>query len=272
MSRASRKKRKQRLKTKNLVGAAIFILAFVVLIGLFLLQPNNPPPDQDNCPADQSYAAQIAILLDPSDSLNAVQNRSVMSLLMETIEDMAPTMAEVKVYSVGRAGRGVMSNEFRVCKPEHPDNVGSLTGNPAIAERRFEQEFRAPLNSLLLTQLNKPNDSISPIMEAIQLAVVDAFQPRHAQFPRMLFIVSDMIQNSDNFSFYSDPGGFSWLMQQPYYGTLRVDLEDVYVVIFHLARPGEAGRIQRARSFEELWEDYLRDQGSRPARWDRVEG
>ena len=272
MSRISRKKRQQHLKNKNLLGGTVIVVAMVVLI-YFIVRPGDSPElDDDYCPEDQSYAAQIAILLDPSDTLNAVQNRSVMSRLVGMIEETAPTNTEIKVYSVGRAGRDVMSNDFRVCKPVHRDSVSWLWGNPNLVEKRYEERFREPLYSVLSAQLDAPSDTISPIIKAIQAAIVDAMQPRNAQLPRQLFIVSDMIQNSDRFSFYRDRGGFSWLMQQPYYATLRVDKAGVEVVIFHLARSGEAGRIKRESSFREFWEDYLRDQGSRRVEWVSVEG
>jgi len=271
MRRLSRKERQRRNEIKSIAGGILIVVALGIL-GYLIFQGQGPPVplDSENCPTDQAYAAQIAVLLDPSDVLTSVQIRSVRSRLLTVIENEAPAMTEIRIYMVRRAGRGEMSGVFRVCKPVHPDSVSSLTGNPTFAADRYGK-FRGPLETNLEQQLKAPSDSISPILKAIQAAVVSAFQPREASIPRKLFIVSDMIQNSDNMSFYHDPVDFPGFMGDPNYGTLRVDLEGVNVVLFRLARRGEAGGIQGSR-FQRFWEDYFRDQGAGQIEWIRVEG
>ncbi len=230
--------------------------------------------DSANCPEDGDYAAQIAILVDPSDTLTSVQEGSGAPRVLEAIENGAPETAEIRIYTVGQAGRGNTRPVFRVCKPTHPDNVSSLSGNPQLAERRYRDEFLGPLEQALATLLNVEGDSISPIAEAIQVAAVSTFQPRAADMPRQLLVVSDMIQNSGSLSFYGDPVDFGPLSRSPDYGTLRVDLAGVEVSVFLLARRGRAGRIQ-AGTLRRFWEDYFLDQGASPLarpRWIMVEG
>ena len=270
-----RHERRRARKRKNLAGAAIGAVAALILVALFLRgQRPDRAFDADNCPEDGRYAAQIAILVDPSDTLTNVQEGSGAPRLMEAIEDGAPATAEIRVYTVGRAGRGNASAVLRLCKPTHPDDVSSLTGNPGRAERRYRDGFLAPLRQTLAALLDVEGDTISPIVEAIQGAAVNAFQPRAADIPRQLLVVSDMIQNSRNLSFYRDSVDFGPLSRNPDFGTLRVDLAGVEVIVFLLARRGGAGRIQGG-TLRRFWEDYFLDQGASPLarpRWIMVEG
>ena len=272
--RQAREQRKRAEKRKNLGGAVIGVVAAVILVALFVRgQRQERVFDAVNCPEDEEYAAQIAILVDPSDTLTNVQEGSGAPRVLQAIED-APVTTEIRVYTVGRAGRGDTRALFRVCKPAHPDSVSSLTGNPALAERRYEDEFLSPLQQTLAALLNVEGDSISPIVEGIQVAAVSAFQPRGADIPRQLLVVSDMIQNSRNLSFYRESVEFGPLSRNPDYGTLRVDLTGVEVSVFLLARRGGAGRIQGG-TLRGFWEDYFLDQGASPLarpRWIMVEG
>lgn len=249
----------------------VFALA---LIGFFVWgqMGDGPGLDHANCPEDASYAAQFAILVDPSDSLTAVQ-RSVVPRILETIELDAPTTAEIRVYALARAGRGDTASVLRMCVPVHPDDVSSRTGNPRIAAREYE-EFATSLRAELSALLDLKGDVVSPLMEGIQVAVVSAFQPRTSNMPRQLMIVSDMLQNSPAISFYREAVDFGPLSRNPDYGTMRVDLSGVEVSVFLLARGGEAGRLQ-AGNMRRFWEDYFLDQGAHPAarpRWVNVEG
>ena len=270
---ATRQRRKA--KRKNTLGAVIGTVAALILVGL-LLRGQRPQPvfDAANCPEDGNYAAQIAILVDPSDSLTNVQRGSGAPRLLEAIENTAPTMTEIRVYTVGQAGRGNTRSVFRVCKPVHPDEVSSFTGNPERAETRYDEGFLAPLEQALTVLFDEEGDSISPIVEGIQVAAVSAFQPRGADIPRQLLVVSDMMQNSTSLSFYRNPVDFGPLSRSPDYGTLRVDLTGVEVSVYLLARRGEAGRVQGG-PLRDFWEDYFLDQGASPVarpRWIMVEG
>ncbi len=271
MSRRARRRKQQR---KNLLGGTLAGVVLVALAAAFIWGTigGDRELDEANCPADGRYAAQVAILVDPSDSLTAVQ-RSVAPRILESIASDAPETAEIRVYTLARAGRGDTASALRLCVPRHPDSVSSATGNPAIARRRYN-EFIQSLEESLSILLNSPGDNISPLIEGIQVAAVSTFRPRSSDMPRRLFIVSDMLQHSSAASFYRGEPDLSVLMRSPDYGTLKVDLSGVEVSAFLLARAGNAGRIQ-ADGMRRFWEDYFLDQGAHPAarpRWVNVEG
>ena len=271
MSRGGRRRQERR---KNLIGGVMIAVSALVLAGFLIWgqMSDRAGLDRANCPEDGRYAAQIAILVDPSDSLTTVQ-RSVVSRILETIEFDAPETAEIRLYPLSRAGRGDATSVLRTCVPAHPDGVSPFTGNPQIAARKYE-EFATSLRRGLSALLNAREDHVSPLLEGIQVAAVNAFQPRRSNMRRQLLIVSDMLQNSPTMSFYREAADFGSLLRNPDYGTLRVDLSGVEVSVFLLARGGEAGRIQ-AGTMRQFWADYFLDQGAHPAarpRWVNVEG
>ena len=258
----------------NLIGVALITVAVLALLVLFLRgQGSDLVPDSDNCPVDGSYAAQVAILVDPSDSLTSVQEL-VARRILETIRAEVPATAEIRIFTLGQAGRGDTASVLRRCVPVHPDSASAFTDALREVRRRYD-DFERTLSDTLSTLLDARGDDVSPLLQGIQVAAVSTFQPRRSTIPRKLMIVSDMLQHSAVISFYP-PGlpDFGVLMRNPDYGTLRVDLSGVEVLAFFLARAGDAGRIQ-ASGVREFWEEYFVDQGAHAAArptWINVEG
>jgi hypothetical protein len=257
-----------------MIGGGLVSAVAVTLVVFFLLgQRGTRSFGPDHCPEDGGFAGQFAILVDPSDSLTTVQ-QSVAPRILEVIEADAAETTEIRVYALAQVGRGDTASVFRACVPPHPDGVSSMTGNPRIAARRYE-EFQASLQESLSAVLNDGVDDVSPLIEGIQVSVVNAFQPRMSTMPRQLLIVSDMLQHSGAVSFYGgERPDFGDLSRNPDYGTMRVDLSGVEVSVFLLARGGEAGRAQ-GDSMRRFWEDYFLDQRAHPTarpRWVAVEG
>ena len=254
------------------------VVSVLAVIGLFVWGQREPLRlDADNCLEDDVAPAQAVVLLDPSDSLSAVQRRSVASRVVEVIEDEIPDRTEIRLYTVARAGRRDAAHELRVCVPPRPDSIGALEAlwtNRRILEREYSQSFRDPLEGRLNALLDVPSDTVSPIVEAVQAAVVDAFQPRGAPIPRHVLVVSDMVQNSADLSFFREVPDFGAFARNPVYRTLRVDLDATRVIVFLLARRGTAGRLQTGQ-VTAFWENYFLDSGAeleaRP-RWVPVEG
>ncbi len=279
MSQKLGQKQRLRKRRQNIGGIAIggvSVLGIIILLMGCRIWDCPTPVSSDNCPENQNYTEQIAILVDPSDSLTEIQKKSGVNYLMNLVQN-APEMTEIQVYTAGRAGRGNNTNsEYRICKPKHPADVSPVTGNQRLATKQYEDNFRAPLEKKLITLLDQKNDTISPIIEGIQVAKIDAFQPISADIPRQLFVMSDMMQNSMNLSFYRDPVDFGMVSRNEAYGKLRVNLKNVKVSVFLLARRGEVGRLQVAGgSLRRFWEDYFMDQeASSNARlnWIMVEG
>lgn len=273
MSRRSRREaeKKKTLRAWAVLVPSIAILCLLVVFG----QVNRPQTGADHCPLDDRFAAQVAVLVDPSDALTAVQQRSSLPRLLEAL-DQVPARAEIRIYSVARIGRdGSAGADLRLCTPPHPDSIGTLEGlwkNRDIARANYERDFTEPLRSRLGDLLGAPSDSVSPIVEAIQAAAVDAFPAGSATVPRELIVVSDMVQHSADLSFFREAPDFGAFGGSPVYRTLRVDLSGVQPTVFLLARRGLPGRLQ-VGDMEEFWDEYFIDsEADGKPRWVSVEG
>lgn len=272
----SRRSRREAEKKKTRRAWAVIVPSALILCALVVFgQMNRPQTGPDHCPLDDRFAAQVAVLVDPSDALTAVQQRSSLPRLLEAL-DQVPERAEIRIYSVARIGRdGDAGADLRLCVPPHPESIGKLEGlwkNRRIAARNYDRDFTEPLRARLDELLGAPSDSVSPIVEAIQAASVDAFRPGDATIPRELIVVSDMVQHSSDLSFFRAAPDFGAFGGNPVYATLRVDLGGVEPTIFLLARRGTAGRLQAGR-LQAFWDDYFIDSGADgEPRWIPVEG
>ena len=249
------------------------VVAAVILVVILVFSQLSAPPDLDAafCPENQSdLAGQIAVALDPSDSLHYTQQADARARVLRELEAV-PEYTEIRLYRLSRDERQPARMEFRICTPTHPDRVTRWGGNPDIARRRYEEEFLGPLDEHLAELLAGSGALASPILKTVQDMAVDAFQPPDFRLPRQLIIVSDMVQHSEDWSFFRDPLDFSALAEHPDYPTMGVDLDGVNVSVFFLARRGMAGRIQ-AGPIREFWDEYFLDRGTRPPQWNRVTG
>ena len=268
--RTTKKKKKDRW---GIIAIISVVVAFIIY-AVYAYVSASPALDAALCPENESdLTGWIAVALDPSDSLHYTQQVSARTQVLRELETV-PEYTEIRLYELSRDERQPARMEFRICAPAHPDQIGWFEGlrrNPDIARRRYEEDFIAPLEQHLQGVLAGAGSMTSPILKTVQDMAVDAFQPPDSRLPRQLIIVSDMVQHSEDWSFFRDPVDFMALAGHPDYPTMRVDLDGVDVSVLFLARRGMAGRIQ-ASPIREFWDEYFLDQGARQPQWYRVTG
>ena len=269
-------KRTSRKKEKDLRGIIAIISVILLIIVYAVYASLSAPPALDDalCPENErDLAGQIAVAIDPSDSLHYTQQADARAKVLRLLE-AADEYTEIQLYELSRDERQPALMVFRICTTARPDQIGWFEGlrkNREIARRRYEEEFIGPLGLHLDELLSGPGSMASPILKTVQDMAVDAFQSTDSRLPRRLVIVSDMVQHSEDMSFFRDPVDFMVLAGHPDYPTMRVDLDGVNVCVFFLARRGMAGRIQ-ATPIQKFWDEYFLDQGARSPKWNRITG
>ena len=250
----------KRLDRKGLILiiCAVSVLV-VILVVEWLLRP--VPVGDDLCPEnDSEQADRIAVIIDPTDVLNIRQSRDAISEVFRLIES-TPEYAGISLYDV----RFSSEPSFHVCKPRHHDSIGpieSLYINKNVAERVYTEKFHDPLLNKLDSLLTGAGSDQSPIIKTLQDISVDAFGSVSDELPRQVFIVSDMVQHSDDWSFFRDPLDFKALAGHQNYRTMKAhDLGRAKVTILLLARRGQSGLIQNSNGFMNFWNEYFIDQG-----------
>jgi hypothetical protein len=200
-----------------------------------------------------------AVLLDLTDPLNPTQQSRLKNILSNEISDSSvDTMISIGVVSEAPSKWGA---QFARCKPASGDDANALYENPKIIANRYIREFIAPMNATLERMLGGEVENQSPIMEALQSLVSETPEFSSTQGSRKIVIVSDMLQHSDNLSFYRKQG-WNYFVQSNGDQRLAGNLANVSINIIRVPRSGPS---MPSRDLSDgFWTRYFDRQGSRP--------
>lgn len=256
MSRRPRKRRPIRRRgrrTPNWVWGGVMAAAVIVAIGGVVLVQSFKGEEVDErlCPKAAGPAAGLAVLLDLTDSLNPVQHKRLQGLLDKRIADAG----QGTLIAVGavRADASERDADFARCKPATGEKANELYQNPRLIEERYRKEFLEPFGAIVSTMLDSPAADRSPIMESLQALLVSAPGFVDASYLRRVIIVSDLIQNSEAFSFYRGDRWRRFVRSQDA-ERLAGRLQGVEVEICRIPRPGS--RVDRT-AVDNFWVNYF---------------
>jgi hypothetical protein len=257
MSRRHRRRSSSGEGWKFALGAVLALAALAALGGIFWLNATTERPPVLNaktlCPVDGPRAVTV-VLLDSSDDLPDAGRRQVTTALFD-LADALPIygLLELRVLDpADPAGRVLFSR----CNPGTGAGLTEWTANPAAARKRWLADFREPLGGVLGSGLtNRPADT-SPIMAAIQRIAVDHFEGRAvANIEKQLVIVSDMIENTPDYSQYGGDVSFAHYQGSTAAKKLRTDLHGAAVTVYYVQRLG-AARIDSGAHIR-FWQDWV---------------
>jgi hypothetical protein len=242
----------------------VVVLVFIGLIaGALILQRGAARIDPVTLCPKSGPAALTAILIDVTDPLSSVQRAAVLGRLNKLVLGLRAN-EEIGVFSIDPTA-DPLKKAVVVCRPLRPGEVSELTGNKALAQRRFEQIFEPKVAALLDAAMARPPSEASPIMEAIQAVAVAYFQPADAAsaaggLPKRLVIVSDMLENAAGGIHYRGVPDFATYRMSPAYARVRSHLGGVRVTILYLRR--DTRLPVQGRSHIDFWDHWFADQGA----------
>jgi hypothetical protein len=270
MSRARRRRRSGGGDGwKIALGVLAGLVAAGVLGGMIWLNATveRPPVlDADTlCPAGPALrlptdgASQVTVvLLDGSDALPEIAQLEVSRALMEVAEGV-PTGGLLDVRRLDPAApRGEVL--FQRCNPGDGEGLSEWTANPEAARRRWLAAFREPVDAILSNGVPVSDAETSPIMATIQGIAVEYFgMLRDPAKPNRLVIVSDMLENTPDYSQYSTPLDFAAFKASPAARKVATDLGGAEVTVYYISRDrsGEADSGAHIR----FWADWIADNG-----------
>ncbi len=137
------------------------------------------------------------------------------------------------------------------------EKANALYQNPGMIEERYRKEFREPFDSIVSAMLDSRGADRSPIMESLQALLVSAPGFVDATYSRRVIVVSDLIQNSEAFSFYR---GDTWkgFIRSPDALRLAGRLQDIEVEICRIPRPDAGVDMKQVDNF---WFNYFNRAG-----------
>lgn len=259
---ASRRGRRSHGTANSLLWWGVVGLCVVIIVGVLagsqmLLSSNKI--DADTLCHEGGPVDVTTILLDLTDPLSPTQQVRLRTIVdNEIAASGTDTMIALGVVSEFPDRWGAM---FAKCKPETGEQANTLYENPRLIETQYEEEFLNPVKEEIESTLSGESESQSPIMEALQSLIVNT--PNFSSVPgkRKIIIVSDMLQHSDNLSFYR---GQDWEYFASHNGEGRLagNLSDAVVKIIRIPRVG--GNTPPNKLVEGFWTRYFDRQGSRP--------
>lgn len=241
------------------IGACVLLIAGALGVTQILL-PKNRIDEQTLCHSNGPINV-TSILLDLTDPLSRTQQGRLRTKIDDEIAaSSTDTMIALGVVSEFPDRWGA---QYAKCKPATGDDANPLYENRELISERYNREFLAPIKQLIDRTLSSEAENRSPIMEALQSLVAETPDFARARGEKKIIIVSDMLQNSDDLSFYR---GQDWDYFVSRNGERRLarSLSNVGVEILRIPRSG--GNTPPPELVDDFWTRYFDLQGSRAPR------
>lgn len=263
-----RRRARERAARGNALGITLLVVVALLVAGgvgayAYLRGQARPLEAQTLCPKDGADQVTV-VLLDVTDPLNTAQQQALRNEFI-ALRDRLPVHARLELYAVGAPNRALLTPLAAQCNPGRGAQVDPLLGNPARVERRWQESFEQPVGKALSEALSAPIAKTSPILESIQSVTLTSFLvPRHREKPRLLVVVSDLLQHTSDLSFYTALPTAERLSKLPAFGRVKADLREVEVELWLVRRDAEASR--QGRALIELWQGIFAAQGAKVTR------
>lgn len=254
-------KRARQRRLRNVFFGAVglvFVVAVVLGSGYYVM---SRPPDVDKvslCPAGGPLG-QYVLLVDKTDPLTFTQKEAFTVTLRELIEKRIPKGYLLSVFVLGEEFKDNAKPLLELCNPGNGDDKSEMDSNPRRERKRYEAQFLEPLlkqsDSLLAVQPAK----YSPIFEMMQLVAINGFRAHDVKGERRLVVMSDMLQNTPQYSMYKGPVDYPSFAASTYGQKAQLELRGVEVEIHYLMN---APQLQTKRNLK-FWEDYFEKAGAR---------
>lgn len=240
----------------GVIGASVLLIIGVLAISQSLV--NKKAINEYTLCHSSGPTNATVILLDVTDPLNGTQQARLRTIINNEIAlSDIDTSISMGVVSEFPDRWGAM---FSKCKPATGGDANSLYENPTLIADRYNREFLSPINEKIDTTLSSAKENQSPIMEALQALIAGSPDFSNVKGRRKIILVSDMLQHSDNLSFYRGQG-WDYFVSQDGEKRFAESLVSAEIEIIRIPRIGN--NIPPDQLVEGFWTRYFDKQGSR---------
>lgn len=174
-----------------LIASVAGVLAVIVLVAFW--NGRKPKPDQNHCV--EPVTASTVVVIDHSERMTTQTQDEMLSRALKHVKDKTAVNERITVFTINELSRKSLKPSFSSCRP--PETGNHFTESVRLIERRFKQEFEAPLVSSLNVPLT--DGAESPIAQAI----IDLSLSEYLRYDRnTLLVFSDLLENTERFSMY----------------------------------------------------------------------
>jgi hypothetical protein len=232
-------------------------LGAAALLALAVLAQPKPVDKVTGCDTDQLLPrGHTVLIIDQTDAFTATQITYAKKVLLYEYDHLRRHDL-LTVRGVGNDADTPL-RDFKLCRvPKRAEVLGIAVNEEQVAQR-FEAVAGKPMARYLDSLARVGEAETSPLVETISnISREDDFGPGVRD--RRLVVISDMAQNSANFSQYNHKGAQVALPTE--LGVFRPDLKGATVRIHYLLRPS-LRRIQGAEH-EETWQAFFERAGAK---------
>jgi hypothetical protein len=197
-------------------------------------------------------------LVDKTDPLTFIQSQAFTVIFKDLIEKRVPEGYLLSVFVLGDHFQQNATPLVELCNPGAGSGRSELTSNLTKLRKQYENKFIGPLLGQFEQLVAVRSSDISPIFEMLQLVGLNAFRKHDVQGERRLVIVSDMLQNTPEFSMYKGAVDYAAFATTDYAKRTRPELLGVKVELHYLMNKPQ---IQTRRNLQ-FWEDFFENAGA----------
>ena len=236
---------------------AVVVVGAALLVLLAILARPKPVDVATGCETDQLLPkAHTVLVIDQTDRFTPAQITYAKTVLLYEY-DRLHRYDLLTVRGVGENADTPLRN-FKLCRVQKRAEVYGIAVNEDQVAHRFETVAGKPMARYLDSLARVGEAETSPLVETISnISREEGFGPGVGQ--RRLVIISDMAQNSANFSQYKNKGSQVALPTE--LGVFRPDLKGASVRVHYLLRPS-LRRLQ-GPAHEATWQDYFERSGAK---------
>lgn len=269
-------------KTKNTEDEFPYlavILVFIVLVAIigfvsvFFFDKKSAIEniDHETFCVKENLAQKTLILVDTSDKLSPIQKTALNERLWNYVKNIEKNNHQVLVFSVENINDKIIEPILKICNPGDAKNVNSLIENKKIISQNFEKHFKDKIDNIFVNLLDKESSQNSPIMESIQsIAVSNFIADAQNQTKNKIIIISDLLQNTENFSFYKGDYNFEKFIKGENYKFLKADFDGAEIELYFLNRRKDINL--QNENLREFWIKYFQNQNATVSRFLPIEG
>ena len=232
------------------------VVAIIASIAVFIAMNRSVEVDKETlCRVDGVYDRHV-VILDMTDNYNTIQIQQIKHIIENIVENLAVT-EQLQLFYINNTMPSELKAEFALCNPGDGAGKSEIYSNPKLFKKRWDKRFHRPLQAKMAELSGDYTSNTSPILETIQAVNNIAFPyVRDEMQNYKITIISDMIQNSQNLSFFkSRLGVLAHFVDAPGYIKVRTDLNNVDIDIVVVRR--DRYESLQSRSYVDFWINVL---------------
>lgn len=256
----------------NLVGILIISTVVLLVIGIIYafvsVSSEKIERNKENlCRVDGNYNKHV-IVLDITGRYSLIQHKTIRQAIENEVKDLALD-EQLQLYFITDSVVAGVKPLMEVCNPGKGENVDGLTGNKRLIKKKWEDKLYNPLNKILSDfDANPTIAAKSPILETIQMINNLSLKKSKEGTKTRFTIMSDFIQNSDDYSFFRNKIENFW--NSNYRHKIYTKFDDVDVKLMFIRRNGREEYL--SEKYLDFWKKIFEESGSKKVTVERIEG